>query len=127
MNLADRLSFRAGDIHDFTIAEPVSLVAMNRALHHVWDRKDEVFARLRDALQPGGAVVIWEPRWPDDLEVLRDPRRRGLAFQNLSEHVQGNHFLRPAEIEAAMRKAGLTPETFLFAEGAEAVIVGVRA
>ncbi len=127
MNLADRLSFRAGDIHDFTIAEPVSLVAMNRALHHVWDRKDEVFARLRDALQPGGAVVIWEPRWPDDLEVLRDPRRRGLAFQNLSEHVQGNHFLRPAEIEAAMRKAGLTPETSLFAEGAEAVIVGTRA
>ncbi len=124
--LAARLSFRAGDIHDFTLDEPVALLAMNRALHHVWDRKDEVFAKLHDSLQPGGAAVIWEPRWPDDLEVLRDPRRRALAYQNLGEHVQGNHFLRPAEIEAAMRAAGLAPETFLFAEGAEAVVVGVR-
>jgi SAM-dependent methyltransferase len=124
--LADRLSFRAGDIHDFTIPEPVSLVAMNRALHHVWDRKDEVFAKLRDVLLPGGAAVIWEPRWPDDIEVLRAPHRRALAYQNLGEHVQGNHFLRPAEIEAAMRTAGLTPETFLFADGSEAVVVGIR-
>lgn len=124
--LSSRLSFRAGDIHDFTIGEPVSLIAMNRALHHVWDRKGEVFAKLRDALVPGGSAVIWEPRWPDDLATLRDPKRRPLAYQNLGEHVQGNHFLRPAEIEAAMREAGLSPETFLFAEGGEAVIVGTR-
>jgi len=49
-----------------------------------------------------------------------------LAYQNLSEHVQGNHFLRPAEIEAAMHAAGLTPKTFLFAEGTETVVVGTR-
>ena len=126
--LSDRVTFRAGDIHRFTIDEPVSLIAMNRALHHVWDRKDEVFAKLAASLVPGGSAVIWEPRWPDDLDALRDdPKRRALAYQNLNEHVQGNHFLRPAEIESAMRAAGLTPETFLFADGAEAIVVGTRA
>ena len=124
--LSARLSFRAGDIHDFTIGEPVSLIAMNRALHHVWDRKEQVFAKLRDALAPGGSAVIWEPRWPDDLATLLDPGRRALAYQNLGEHVQGNHFLRPAEIESAMRAAGLSPQTFLYADGAEAVVVGAR-
>ena len=49
-----------------------------------------------------------------------------MAFQNLSEHVQGNHFLRPVEIETAFREVGMVPETFLFAEGAEAVVVGKR-
>jgi len=124
--LSSRLSFRAGDLHRYTVDEPVDLVAMNRALHHVWDRHGEVFAKLYDALRPGGAVVIWEPRWPDDRAQLRDGRRRAMAFQNLSEHVQGNHFLRPEEIESAMRSAGLEPKTWLFGDGTEAVIVGRR-
>ena len=94
--------------------------------NHVWDQRDKVFGILRDALVPGGSVVIWEPRWPDEVASLREPRKRPLAFQNLSEHVQGNHFLRPAEIEAAMRDVGLSPQTFLFADGTEAVVVGRR-
>jgi SAM-dependent methyltransferase len=121
-----RLYFRSGDIYHFSVDEPVSLVAMNRALHHVWDQRDRVFGILRDAVVPGGAVVIWEPRWPDEIASLREPRKRPLAFQNLSEHVQGNHFLRPDEIEAAMREVGLSPKTFLFAEGTEAVVVGTK-
>ncbi len=124
--LSDRLTFQAGDIHHWTVREPASLVAMNRALHHVWEERADVFSTLRDAVVPGGAVVIWEPRWPDELSSLREPRGRGLAFQNLSEHVQGNHFLRPVEIEDAMRGAGLEPRSYLFAEGAEAVVVGTR-
>ena len=125
--LGERLSFRAGDIDDFRLAEPASLIAMNRALHHVWDRKGQVLPRLREALAPGGLLVVWEPRWPDERAALREPRRRAMAFQNLSEHVQGNHFLRPAEIEEAMREVGLVPRSYLFADGAEAVVVGTAA
>ena len=33
--LGDRLTFLAGDIHQGTINEPVDVIAMNRALHHV--------------------------------------------------------------------------------------------
>ncbi|MEI8257785.1 MAG: class I SAM-dependent methyltransferase [Deltaproteobacteria bacterium] len=124
--LGARLTFETGDIYGFGAAEPVDLIAMNRALHHVWDQRDKVFAILRDSLRPGGVAVIWEPSWPQGIEALREPRRRGMAFQNLSEHVQGNHFLRPEEIEAAFRGVGMTATTQLFGEGTEAVVVGRR-
>jgi SAM-dependent methyltransferase len=122
--VADRLRFEVGDIYHWSHDEPAALIAMNRALHHVWDERERVFRILREALAPGGVVVIWEPRWPDDRAALREPRGRGLAVQNLSEHVQGNHFLRPAEIEEAMRAVGLSARTHLFAEGNEMVVVG---
>lgn len=124
--LAERLSFKQGDLHNFSVDEPVDLIAMNRALHHVWAEKHNVFRILGEHLAPGGAAVIWEPRWPDEPSTLREPRARGMAFQNLSEHVQGNHFLRPDEITTQMQKVGLQTSVHLFGEGHEAVIVGVR-
>jgi len=120
----DRLDFRKGDMHDYAVTEPVDLIAMNRALHHVWDEKERVFAFLRDNLADGGAAVIWEPNWPGRRAALADPKLRGMAFQNLMEHVQGNHFLGAEEIAAEMEKAGLRPEIHLYSEGNEAVVVG---
>ena len=124
--LGERLHFSAGDIHHFRTDEPADLIAMNRALHHVWDEKENVFRILKEHLKPGGAAVIWEPNWPAERALLRDPPRRGMAFQNLSEHVQGNHFLRPEEIAEEFARAGLEPQIHLFAEGREAVVVGRR-
>lgn len=124
--LASRLAFQKGDIYEHAPLQPASLVALNRALHHVWDQRERVFRLLHDALEPGGVAVIWEPAWPDDIESLREGRARGMAFQNLSEHVQGNHFLRPAEIAAAFAEVGMQSETYLFAGGLEAVVVGTR-
>ena len=120
--VADRLHFDEGDIHQFSLPEPADLIAMNRALHHVWENRGEIFQRLHASLKPGGAIVIWEPAWPDDHRVLREPPLRGMAFQNLTEHVQGNHFLHPEEIAAALTEAGLTPEIFTF--GSDVVVVG---
>lgn len=124
--LADRLSFSVGDIYHFNVAEPVSLIAMTRALHHVWDQKDRVFAMLRDHLKPGGFAVIWEPNWPAQRTTLRDPKRSMLAFQNLSEHVQGNHFLRVDEIAAEFERVGMETQIHLFQQQGEAVVVGRR-
>ena len=124
--LSKQLSFRTGDIDEHTPREPVALVAMNRALHHVWDRRERVFHTLHDSLQPGGVAVIWEPAWPSELARLRDPRARAMAVQNLAEHVQGNHFLRPAEIEAAFSEVDMPARTFLFGGGLEAVVVATR-
>lgn len=124
--LGGRLEFRVGDINDFRVDEPAQLIAMNRALHHVWTTRERVFAILRDHLAPGGSAVIWEPRWPDERAALRDPARRVMAFQNLSEHVQNNRFLRPSEIAAEFVKVGMRVEPYLFAGGNEAVIVGTR-
>jgi hypothetical protein len=49
-----------------------------------------------------------------------------MAVQNLSEHVQGNHFLRPDEIEAAFTEVGMEATVYTFREGSEAVVVGRR-
>jgi len=124
--LESRLELRLGDLHHLELDRPADLVAMNRALHHVWDRKDEVFEKLRSFLRPGGYAVIWEPNWPEAREGLRDAGRAPMAFQNLSEHVQGNHFLRAEEIAEAFLAVGLEPQIHLFAEGREAVVTGRR-
>jgi SAM-dependent methyltransferase len=124
--LGTRLELRLGDLHHLELDRPADLIAMNRALHHVWDRKDEVFEKLRSFLRPGGYAVIWEPNWPAAREELRQPGRAPMAFQNLSEHVQGNHFLRADEIAAAFTAVGMEPRIHLFAEGREAVVTGRR-
>lgn len=125
--LGARLQFVHGDIHDMRLPEPADLIAMNRALHHVWEKDpDALFAWLRDNLRPGGYVMVWEPAWPADRGALREPARRGMAFQNLGEHVQGNHFLQPGEIVQAFEKVGMPARVQAFAQGAEAVIVARR-
>ena len=124
--LGDRLTFEVGDIHQFTIDEPVDLIAMNRALHHVWSQKENVFRILKDHLKPGGAAVIWEPSWPATRAELRDAGKDGMALSNLFEYVQGNHFLQPQEIEAAFHHVDMATEVYLFANGNEAVVVGKK-
>lgn len=121
---ADRVSFKVGDINHFGIDEKADLIAMNRALHHVWDQKENVFRIMKEHLKDDGVVIIWEPNWPQERSLLREPGRRGMAFQNLSEHVQGNHFLRPEEIAAEFEKVGMSAEVYLFGEDREQVVVG---
>ncbi len=124
--LGGRVEVRQGDLHEFTVDEPVDLIAMNRALHHVWDDKDNVLRILREHLAPGGWAVFWEPAWPRERAALAHPSMRPLAFQNLAEHVQGNRFLRPDEIADVLAQAGLEPKVQLFADGREAVVSGRR-
>jgi len=59
--LSDRVRFSHGDLHDFPVDGHADLIAMNRALHHVWAHKEKVFRQLFDRLTPHGAAVIWEP------------------------------------------------------------------
>jgi hypothetical protein len=52
-----------------------------------------MFDWFRENLKTGGHAVIWEAAWPESRSVLRQPGRCAMAFQNLGEHVQGNHFV----------------------------------
>ncbi len=125
--LSDRLQFLQGDLHDFHLPEAVDLIAMNRALHHVWERDQRgIFQWLYDHLKPGGYAVIWEPAWPSERETLRLPTHRGLAFQNLSEYIQGNHLLQPREILEAFHAQGMHTELHEFMEGSEVLVVAQR-
>lgn len=124
--VSDRMSFQVGDIFNYSPDETVDVIVMNRALHHVWSRKDEVFNKFADSLKPGGAVLIWEPAWPEDRSRLRNPGTRAMAFQNLAEHVQGNRFLQPEEIQKEFGRLGMESEVMLFMDGNEAVISAVK-
>ncbi|HUO53208.1 MAG TPA: class I SAM-dependent methyltransferase [Rhodoblastus sp.] len=122
--LGERLRFVAGDAHDIRLEAPADLIAMNRALHHVWEAGGEKFiARLRDNLKAGGAAVIWEPDWPANRTVLRAPAFQGLAMQNLGEHVQGNHLLSAEEIAAAFAAQGMAPEIYRFPDVPDTIVV----
>lgn len=123
---ADRMTFQAGDIFDFSVDESVDAIVMNRALHHVWDRKADVFNKFVDNLTLGGTVLIWEPAWPTDRRTLRSPAYRAMSFQNLGEHVQGNHFLQPTEIQQEFSRLGMESDVMLFMEGNEAVVSAVK-
>jgi len=125
--LEGRVRFEVKDIHGLALKEKADLIAMSRALHHVWESGPRDFLiSLRDNLKPRGAVVIWEPNWPSTRLALRAPGGQRLAFQNLTEHVQGNHLLRADEIASELRAVGFDPETQLFADGQEAVVVARR-
>lgn len=124
--LDDRLQFRQGDLHNFAVEEAADLIAMNRALHHVWESGLEVFDILHRQLRPGGIAVIWEPNWPAERRRLREPAYRAMAFQNLAEHVQGNHFLQAYEIQEQFERRGMKTKVYTFAGGREAVIVARR-
>ncbi len=122
--LGARLRFLQGDIHELRLPEPADLIAMNRALHHVWEKDpDALFGWLRANLKPGGYAMVWEPAWPDERAALREPGYQRMAFQNLTEHVQGNHFLRPQEIVQAFESVGMPAQVHWFAQGTEVVIV----
>ena len=126
--LANRLQFHCGDIHQLQLPEPVQLIAMNRALHHVFEKDPETLIDwMLQQLTPGGYVVIWEPAWPNDRSRLHTPALRAMAFQNLSEHVQGNHFLHPEEIRSLFSRRGMQTSVSLFNQDTEAVIVAQRA
>lgn len=123
--LAERLQLHQGDLLPLPASEPPALICLNRALHHVWDRRDELLDVIFATLAPGGAVAIWEPAWPADPRSLAAPGRRGLAWNNLAEHVQGNHLLRPEQIEGALQRAGFSTETTAL-PGGDVVVVGRR-
>jgi SAM-dependent methyltransferase len=123
--LHERLRFEQGDLLGYGFPEPADLITMNRALHHVWEGgSHKVFEFFREHLKDGGAAVVWEPNWPADRTKLREGRMRGLSFQNLSEHIQGNHLLGADEIASAFSDHGMDAKVYLFGEGAEAIIVG---
>ncbi len=122
----NRLKFTQGDIFSLKLDRKADMIAMNRALHHVWSDKERLFPMLRSYLAPGGALVLWEPFWPKQREELRSNGKRPLSFQNLGEHAQGNRLLNPEEIAEECQKVGLKTTISLFAEGNESVVVAVN-
>ena len=55
--LGDRVDARVADLRELTLERPVDAILSTATLHWVLDH-DRVFGRLRDALVPGGRLVV---------------------------------------------------------------------
>jgi SAM-dependent methyltransferase len=123
--LGHRLDFERTDIFDYRPEESFDVVVLNRTLHHVWDRLDEVFATIGASLADDGWLILWEPAWPDTRDALRDPERKGLGMRNLAEHAMGNRLLEPDDIQRACELHGYRTEEQRL-DTVETLIVGQR-
>lgn len=104
--LDDRLEFRETDLFEYHPYRGFDVVILNRTLHHVWERRENLFAMLEGVRADGSRMVVWEPAWPETREALRDPERRMLGMRNLAEHAMGNRLLVPDDIRGALESRG---------------------
>ena len=102
--LNHRLEFRRADIFDYRPEDPFDVVVLNRTLHHVWSRRDELFDTVEASLADDGWLVAWEPAWPNDRADLRTPERKMLGMRNLAEHAMGNRLLAPKDVRRAFER-----------------------
>ena len=108
--LESRLGFESTDIFEYRPERRFEVVVLNRTLHHLWGRRDELFETVDAALAETGTLILWEPAWPARREQLRQPNRRMLASRNLAEHAMGNRLLEPDEIRRALEGRGYQVE-----------------
>jgi SAM-dependent methyltransferase len=96
------------------------LVLASRVVHHFGSSLDEKLLSFYRCLSNGGALYVWEFAWPEEDEVNDELISvDNLSFLNLIEHIQGNHFLRKSEIEAALHRAGFQTSRYDLAAGHE--------
>lgn len=124
--LSERMELVEADLFSWRSREPAHLVIVSRVLHHLWSERKRLFAQLDRIVREDGALLLWEPCWPGELRSLRDPARRSLAFQNLHEYAQGARLLSSVELTQGVEEAGWKADAYLFAGGAELVVLGRR-
>lgn len=109
--LKDRLEFQKGDIFEYRPDRTFDAVVLNRTVHHLWTRRDDLLATLDAVIGRNGRLVIWEPAWPEDRASLRSPNRRGLGMRNLAEHAMGNQLLTPGKLVDWLDSSDMVVET----------------
>lgn len=108
--LAGRLEFHEADIFDYRPDRPFDVVVLNRTLHHVWTRRDDLLATVDASLADDGELVVWEPAFPEHRQELRHPGKRMLGMRNLAEHAMQNRLLEPDEVRRFLEELGMTVE-----------------
>ncbi|MDD2676988.1 MAG: class I SAM-dependent methyltransferase [Methylacidiphilaceae bacterium] len=124
--LSERMELVEADLFSWNGPEPAHLILVSRVLHHLWPARNRFFAHLERLARADGAILLWEPCWPETVASLRDPARRNLAFQNLHEYAQGARLLTSVEVTAGVEEAGWKTSVYAFAGGTEMVVLGRR-
>jgi SAM-dependent methyltransferase len=71
--LADRISFRAGDVFELGLGEDLDVVSAFNLVHHLPEERDRELCRMaRKALRPAGAFVIGDSARPEPGESVSE-------------------------------------------------------
>ncbi|MFQ5692124.1 MAG: class I SAM-dependent methyltransferase, partial [Nitrospinota bacterium] len=125
--LSDRLEVRREDIQKFRYPGRYDLVAMNQVVHDVWDDHETVLRRAYDALNPGGALALWDRPLPPRREDARASHMHFMMFLNLFEEMAGTSLLSHREMVRGLEAAGFEDVRDHFVEGgSQVVVVGRR-
>jgi SAM-dependent methyltransferase len=102
---ADRVSFREGDVFEVGLGAELDVVSVFNLVHHLPEERDRELCRMaREALRPGGFLVIGDSARPEPGEAVSEHGAiSSLLFYAWSH---GRNFA-PSEIRAWLEEAGL--------------------
>ncbi|HEV7772785.1 MAG TPA: methyltransferase [Conexibacter sp.] len=101
---ADRVSFREGDVFDVGLGTDVDVVSSFNLVHHLSEERNRELCRMaRQALRPGGCLVIGDAAQPEAGERTSD---RGAISSLLFYTWSHSRNFRPSEIQRWMQDAG---------------------
>lgn len=101
---ADRVSFREGDVFEVGLGDELDVVSVFNLIHHLTEERDRELVRMaREALRPGGCLVVGDSERPDPEEpVSQHGALSSLLFYAWSH---GRNFSR-VEVAAWLAEAG---------------------
>jgi SAM-dependent methyltransferase len=105
----NRVSFREGDVFEVGLGKGLDVVSVFNLVHHLPEDRDRELCRMaRDALRPGGFLVIGDSARPEAGEAVSEHGAiSGLLFYAWSH---GRNFA-PSEIRRWMEETGLEEVT----------------
>jgi SAM-dependent methyltransferase len=123
--LADRVSFREGDVFELGLGDGLDVVSVFNLVHHLPEERDRELCRMaREALRPGGALVVGDSARPEP----GDPVSEHGAISSLLFYAwsHGRNFAA-SEIAAWLEEAGFAEVTVNSNERSpwRVVVVGV--
>ncbi|HEX2127215.1 MAG TPA: class I SAM-dependent methyltransferase [Thermoleophilaceae bacterium] len=102
---ADRVSFREGDVFEVGLGEEIDVVSVFNLVHHLPEERDRDLCRMaRDALRPGGFLVIGDSARPEPDEAVSEHGAISSVLFYAWSH--GRNFA-PSEIRGWVEDAGL--------------------
>ncbi len=101
---ADRVSFREGDVFELGLGEDLDVVSIFNLIHHLPEERDRELCRMaREALRPGGVLVIGDSARPEPGDQLS---AHGAVSSLLFYAWSHSRNFSPSEVRAWMEQAG---------------------
>ena len=108
--LPEDVDVRAADLLDLQLGEPVDAILSTATFHWIGDH-DRLFARLRDALKPGGRLVA-QCGGAGNVAAVKQAGLEVAREAPYREHLDGWggdwNFASPAQTDARLHRAGFT-------------------